>query len=355
MKSYKHWVYHGETIEENLEECNANSRDNLDEEENTDYDDLIGMVHDACAFINTDVERDDVNEGYEPQEPNPEAAAFYRLLKDTDKNLYPGCDKELLQVAKDGCAKGAFKSYELNAQEFTQAQAYVLRNCEEVWPYIEEHKKELEEASSRNVLARHHKEFSDWFYERVSKLKAKGKASEDLLSLAIGPFKIVHRYGTYIVNRFRFHARDRAIGRKSQNSGVLVKGDDTSADKEYYGVLEDIFELLYVGNKKVVLFKCHWWDVGRLGRGYRVDNYGYISINIHGSLNTSEPFVLASQAQQVFYVEDLVDSNWLVVVKTYPHDAYDMPSVDNDVDDDDDDDSLIEDNVYQQEEQEQNF
>lgn len=39
--------------------------------------------------------------------------------------------------AKDGCAKGAFKSYELNAQEFTQAQAYVLRNCEEVWPYIE--------------------------------------------------------------------------------------------------------------------------------------------------------------------------------------------------------------------------
>ncbi|XP_073108719.1 uncharacterized protein [Elaeis guineensis] len=257
--------------------------------------------------------------------------------------------------AKDGCAKGAFKSYELNAHEFTQAQAYVLRNCEEVWPYIEEHKKELEEVSSRNVLARHHKEFPVWFYERVSKLKARGKASEDLLSLAVGPFKIVHRYGTYIVNRFRFHARDRVIRRKSQNSGVLVKADDTSADKEYYGVLEDIFELLYVGNKKVVLFKCHWWDVGRLGRGYRIDNYGYISINIHGSLNTNEPFVLASQAQQVFYVEDLVDSNWLVVVKTYPRDAYDVPSVDNDADDDDDDDSLIEDDVYQQEEQEQNF
>ncbi|XP_073109657.1 uncharacterized protein [Elaeis guineensis] len=183
---------------------------------------------------------------------------------------------------KDGCVKGAFKSYELNAQEFTQAQAYVLRNCEE-----------------------------------VSKLKAKGKASEDLLSLDVGPFKIVHRYETYIVNRFRFHARDRAIGRKSQNSGVLVKGDDTSADKEYYGVLEDIFELF---------------------------------VNIYGSLNTNEPFVLASQAQQVFYVEDLVDSNWLVVVKTYPRDAYDVPSVDNDADDDDDDDSLIEDDVYQQEE-----
>ncbi|XP_073112429.1 uncharacterized protein [Elaeis guineensis] len=238
---------------------------------------------------------------------------FNRVLRNDDRaTSYQG----LSIFVKDDCAKGAFKSYELNVQEFTQAQAYVLRNCEEVWPYIEEHKKELEEASSRNILARHHKEFSDWFYERVSKLKAKGKASEDLLSLAVGLFKIVHRYGTYIVNRFRFHARDRVIGRKSQNSGVLVKGDDTSADKEYYEVLKDIFELF---------------------------------VNIHGSLNTNEPFVLASQAEQVFYVEDLVDSNWLVVVKTYPRDAYDVPSVDNDADDDDDDDSLIEDDVYQQE------
>ncbi|XP_073101409.1 LOW QUALITY PROTEIN: uncharacterized protein [Elaeis guineensis] len=756
VKSYKHWVYHGETIEENLEECNANSRDNLDEEENTDYDDLIGMVHDACAFINTDVERDDVNEGYEPQEPNPEAAAFYRLLKDADKNLYPGCDKvsklsfavkllhlkcsnnwsdtsmdKLLKVFKEVLPNGAlvpnsfyeakkliqdlrlehikidaclndcviywgenanaiklymskitakdmrwheekrindgilrhpansfaWKSFDDKYKSFSADPRSVrlglasdgfqpfgnmstphsiwpvvlipynlppwqcmkdpyfmmtllipgpkcpendidvylqplIEELKELWdigvetydahtrqnfnlhaavlwtindfpaygnlsgwmtkgklacpcchkdtcslsirskicymghrrflpknhswrrnkifygkceyrdapkvltgddvldqlrklkkvtfgkgqkrkrddfndvynwrkksiffqlpywkdlklrnnldvmhiarnvssnilgimldikgktkdtlkgrfdlvdmnirhnlhPYIEnantsschsgllpkfvceplielsnffrnlcskslkvqdlkqleddivmtlckletifppaffdimihlpihlvseakiggpvqyrwmypverylnsvetkfnrvprnddgatsyqdyqslpkmavqkellslmslmlrslhklkhmffetvrkEHKKELEEASSRNILARHHKEFSDWFYERVSKLKAKGKASEDLLSLAVGPFKIVHRYETYIVNRFRFHARDRAIGRKSQNSGVLIKGDDTSADKEYYGVLEDIFELL---------------------------------------------------------------------------------------------------------------
>ena len=32
MKSYKHWVYHGETIEKNLDDCNVNSVGNLDKE-----------------------------------------------------------------------------------------------------------------------------------------------------------------------------------------------------------------------------------------------------------------------------------------------------------------------------------
>ncbi|CAJ1978306.1 unnamed protein product, partial [Sphenostylis stenocarpa] len=33
----------------------------------------------------------------------------------------------------------------------------------------------------------------------------------------------------------------------------------------------------------------------------------------------------ASQAQQVYYVKDTHDPNWLVVVKTKPRDLYDMP------------------------------
>ncbi|KAK7389235.1 hypothetical protein VNO78_24071 [Psophocarpus tetragonolobus] len=36
-------------------------------------------------------------------------------------------------------------------------------------------------------------------------------------------------------------------------------------------------------------------------------------------------YVLASQVQQVYYVKDTKDPNWLVVVKTKPRDLYDMP------------------------------
>ncbi|GMJ07994.1 hypothetical protein HRI_004468600 [Hibiscus trionum] len=42
-------------------------------------------------------------------------------------------------------------------------------------------------------------------------------------------------------------------------------------------------------------------------------------------LRTQEPYILASQAEQVYYVKD---SNWQVVVKTKPRDLYDLPCED---------------------------
>lgn len=58
-----------------------------------------------------------------------------------------------------------------------------------------------------------------------------------------------------MVNGFRFQTKE--LVRKTQNNGVLVRGDDSDTNKEYYGVLDDIYELRYVGNKNVHLFKCH--------------------------------------------------------------------------------------------------
>jgi len=60
-------------------------------------------------------------------------------------------------------------------------------------------------------------------------------------------------------------------------------------------------------------------------RGYKEDMYGFILINSKRKLKTNEPYVLASQVQQVYNVKDTKDLNWLVVVKTKPRDWYDMP------------------------------
>ena len=95
-----------------------------------------------------------------------------------------------------------------------------------------------------------------------------------------------------------------------------------TGDVPYYGVLTKVVELHYLGGNRVILFKCDWWDVINVGRGIKRDEYGYISVNFTRMLYTDEPFVLASQAKQVFYVKDSNESDWYTVVQTQPRDLY---------------------------------
>ena len=72
----------------------------------------------------------------------------------------------------------------------------------------------------------------------------------------------------------------------------------------YYGVLTDVIELHTLSGNKVILFKCDWWDVINSGRGIKKDEYGFTCLNFERTICTDEPFVLASQAKQVFYVQN---------------------------------------------------
>lgn len=147
--------------------------------------------------------------------------------------------------------------------------------------------------------------------------------------MALGPFRGVQCFGGYLANGFRFHTSDIEKKRKNQNSGVMVKGIVESKDIDYYGVLNDIISLQYLDGKRVILFRCDWWDVHKIGRGVKIDKGGVVSVNTRYKWNTSEPFVLMSQAQQVFYVRDGFDPHWLVVVKTHSRHQYDVPENEN--------------------------
>ena len=73
-------------------------------------------------------------------------------------------------------------------------------------------------------------------------------------------------------------------------------------NRDYYGVLIDIIELHYIGGNKIAMFKCDWRDVDHCCRGIMVDKFGQTLVNVTRSLKSNEPFVLACQAEQVFYV-----------------------------------------------------
>lgn len=92
--------------------------------------------------------------------------------------------------------------------------------------------------------------------------------------------------------------------------------------------LTEIIELHYYDSFRVVLFKCQWADT-RDVRGYKKDDLGHTMVNfsrlIHtGNSEEDEPYVLASQARLVYYVEDLKEKGWSVVVHVKPRDLYDM-------------------------------
>ena len=156
-----------------------------------------------------------------------------------------------------------------------------------------------------------------------------------LLSLARAPDLLVTSYKRYIVNGFRFHTRDLEQEMNTQNSRAFVTGETNSyasikdnnlivGNVDYFGVLLEIIELHYLDGLRVFMFKCDWIDVFNRGRGIKTDIYGFTCVNFSQFLRTNEPFILASQAQQVFYVKDVLDPNWYVVQKTHPRDLYDM-------------------------------
>ena len=124
--------------------------------------------------------------------------------------------------------------------------------------------------------------------------------------LAQGPNNEAKWLKRYVTNGLKFQTKDSEED-KTQNSGVSVV---TEGGVTYYGALTDIIELDYFDSFKYILFKCEW--VGILSeKGYKIDEFGFPLVNfkhlIHvGEKLIDEPYVLASEASQVFYVEDKI-------------------------------------------------
>jgi hypothetical protein len=71
----------------------------------------------------------------------------------------------------------------------------------------------------------------------------------------------------------------------------------------YYGRIEEIWELDYAHNFKVPLFRCQWV---KMNGGVSVDKeYGMTIVDINNIGYRNDPFVLAADVNQVFYVKDM--------------------------------------------------
>ncbi|KAM3200037.1 hypothetical protein P3L10_032397 [Capsicum annuum] len=249
-------------------------------------------------------------------------------LKNSNGGLSIFCQPGKTLGAKDLC--------ELEANELEQAHIYILKNCDEVLPY-------LEEFTNMDIAhdlsdAEWDREFIKWFKNRDVQLHKADNSQfmEDLLSLSRGLTKYSTHCNGYIVNRYRFHAKDYDRSLRTQNCGIIVdsKNGEDNEMFDYYGVLTDVIELQFIPDKRVILFQCNWFDVHDKIKGIKRDEYDYVSVNSSRFLKTNESFVLVDQASQVFYANDNSNKGWHVVKKTQPRDLYEVvKQMDDDVDD----------------------
>ena len=65
--------------------------------------------------------------------------------------------------------------------------------------------------------------------------------------------------------------------------------------------------------------------------GMKTDKYDFTLVNMQCHLRTKEPYILAFQASQVFYISDSLEPQWGVVMRMVPKHIFVDTEVDNDV------------------------
>lgn len=151
--------------------------------------------------------------------------------------------------------------------------------------------------------------------------------SDVLKALAMGPFKRVRTWSHIFANGFNFQTLDYGKNKSTMNYGVCVSSED---EGEYFGIIENIIELVYTGSKKeykTVLFKCSWMDSIR---GMNIhERYKLVEVNHTKKYPKYDPFILSYQASQVYFAsypslkKDRVQ--WWAVFKTRARSVVDAP------------------------------
>lgn len=190
----------------------------------------------------------------------------------------------------------------------------------------------------------HSEDFWKWLQKVVEK---RVNISSDLHVLALGPNRSARRFSGYVVNGYRFHTKSRDSRCTTQNSGVFLSAETTSfaSSKDenpivgavnYYGSVEEIVKVDYWGVFAVVLFKCHWYQEEK-------DSFGLTKVNFNKLRNKSDPYVIASQVQQIFYVEDPTEKSVHYVIKKLPREWCDAEQQNGDEEQNDDNSNDIHD------------
>ncbi|GJX42746.1 putative transposase-associated domain-containing protein [Tanacetum coccineum] len=235
-----------------------------------------------------------------------ETIEFFSEYHKTLKTIGIPPDKHVTNANEDGKPLSAGKSSEVSREVFQKAHLYVIQNTDEIVLYIKRHKQVLKIKKPR-------------LRELLEKFK--DSVSETVRWISYRPRATIVKYKAYNINGYTFHTKSND-GIVYQNSGVNVEAVDLHISKDvattrkafYYEVLQEIWVLDY-RFRKIPLFKCDWVN-HKAGRVKHDPNLGYTLVDLNSLGHKDDPFILASQARQVFYVKDQIDKKLSIVFRT---------------------------------------
>ncbi|XP_056843209.1 uncharacterized protein LOC108820250 [Raphanus sativus] len=169
------------------------------------------------------------------------------------------------------------------------AHRYVLMNMASLDPFLEMHLEELQAKDARlarneTLLWKYHTDhFAEWLKNKIHS-DSTDSHSKEIRWLAFGPRNVALAHKGFIINGQRFHTD--AVKLKTQNSGMQ-------------------------------LGKNSEWCEGR-----RWLHSCYLHMNQAAYLK--DPFILPSQAKQVFYSREDDASNWYVVMRAPPRGYHEL-------------------------------
>ncbi|KAA0067838.1 hypothetical protein E6C27_scaffold2484G00460 [Cucumis melo var. makuwa] len=123
------------------------------------------------------------------------------------------------------------------------------------------------------------------------------KRRDNLRWIAHGPHPFVIKYNSYAINGCRYHMESYDKNRTVQNSGVSL----------------------------VAKTICDWVENNS---GMKIDDLGFVLVDLKRIGHKSDSFIMATQGRQGFYVKDPSDARWSIVLTPPQRDSEDKSNDD---------------------------
>lgn len=214
-------------------------------------------------------------------------------------------------------------------EEMEPAYWYILNNCDEVEPFKIQHYELLKRESPFKLEERQRDQFPKWFKGHIEELYSQGSShvTEEMYALSFGPSDTVGTYTMCNANGVRWHVKQLQQTKTVQNSGIMVPGSHNNGESDFYGQLVSVVKLDFPYGYSVFLFKCEWFNTVNTRKRKRIFyDYHLTSLNVNDKWYVKDSFVLAKQAQQVFYLDDPnLGFGWKVIQKIRHRHIWDVP------------------------------